>query len=164
MSSAVEEAPLRVRPVRCYCAGGKETRGVQKWKHPLKMSAHVIFCFLYINYLMDNNVPRLLMSQTSWTWERNCTVPSMWLLGRKHQRGLRFKGLTQKEDKSRTSAFALRTPERGPRYTINHRDCTPTVARSALQSDHIKGRWSPSTEPRCPIHTVTAIYRNENVP
>lgn len=43
VSSAVEEAPLEVQPVKHCCAEQKETRGVQNWKSPLKMSAHVIF-------------------------------------------------------------------------------------------------------------------------
>ena len=58
--------PLRRRPVKHNCAGGKETRGVQNRKCPLNIPARTLsFYFLYKNALMDNNVPRLLMSQTS---------------------------------------------------------------------------------------------------
>lgn len=97
------------------------------------ISEHMLaFCSLYINSLMANVTNLLNMREALY----HSSSMALW---KKRSEWSQNESLDPRgRKKSRTSACAIKTPKCGPRHTMYHWNCTPTIGPPLLPSDYIR--------------------------
>lgn len=142
LSCAMSRVLWRLWPIKQYSAGGRKTGVWGTGTVYQKLPVHVLsFGSLYIDSPQNNHVPRLLMSQASWTWERNCTIPQTWFFRRKEQRSQKSSRDSVGRRESRTSAFAIKMPNCGQRVPRHHWDCHSGIVTASVWL--YTGVWKP---------------------